>query len=72
MHFGTTVIFPESSEDSSLVVVKGFETDVPNTAHYVKSLDSKINFDSLSLKGSNGNIYVQASGLTQLPRSTAT
>ena len=72
MHFVTTVVFPESSDDSSAVAVKSFETDVPNTSHYVKGLESKVTFDSISLRGSNANIFVQASRPEQHHRSIFT
>ncbi|KJA17296.1 hypothetical protein HYPSUDRAFT_70850 [Hypholoma sublateritium FD-334 SS-4] len=61
-----TVIFPESSDGSSAVAIKSFETDVPDTGHLVAHfLGSKITFDSISLTGSNSGIYVKALSATK-------
>jgi len=57
MHFEIAVTLPE---DSSPISIKGFETDVPNISHFFTSLGSKIDFESLSLKGTNAPIYVES------------
>lgn len=59
MHFEIAVTLPE--ESNSPISIKGFETDVPNTSQHLTDLASKIDFETLSLKGTNAPINVQVS-----------
>lgn len=52
-----TITLPEG------VTIKGLETDVPNTLQKVRCLPSKVNFDKLTLQGSNSPIIVEVSPL---------
>lgn len=52
------VILPEF-KDTSTLFIRNFETDVPNNAHIVQDLGTKVFFDRISLNGSNGFVSVK-------------
>jgi len=62
LYFETTITLPEVSGLSPLTIKK-FETDVANTIHRIGDLNKKVNFDFVSLKGSNAPIHAQVSDL---------
>jgi len=57
LYFETLVVLPEPEGDSPLIVKK-FETDVPNTVQRFADLNTKILFETLDIHGSNTPISV--------------
>ncbi|KAF8161489.1 hypothetical protein B0H34DRAFT_747387 [Crassisporium funariophilum] len=63
LYFETTVVLPESSSSLVPLVIKKFETDVPNTLQRVHDLGKKVWFRHIFLKGTNAPIEVKSLGM---------
>ncbi|RDB25163.1 hypothetical protein Hypma_007984 [Hypsizygus marmoreus] len=60
LRFEATVVLPESGNLDKPLQLESFESDIPNSNHNVGDLQSLVNFQYISLKGSNAPIRVKS------------